>query len=147
MNNELNEDEVTIEIQGTENNNKINELEEYIKNYKKGTRKNVIVMNEDYTLMEIKLEDIIIFFSDKKSNYCKTKDGIYKIRSKLYEVEEINENLIRISKSCIVNINHVEKFDISEVGKIIIKLDDKSEEFVSRRRTKKIMKFLDERRI
>ena len=59
----------------------------------------------------------------------------------------MSKDFIRISKSCIINIRHSNKFDISEVGKIVIKLDDGSEEIVSRRRTKNIMKYLEERMI
>ena len=59
----------------------------------------------------------------------------------------MDNNFIRISKSCIVNIKHIDKFDISEVGRIIVKLDDSTEEVVSRRRTRQIMKILEERMI
>ncbi len=88
-----------------------------------------------------------MFYSDKKFNYCKTKNEYYKIRSKLYELEKANKNFIRISKSCIVNMKHIEKFDISETGKIVVKLDDCTEQVVSRRKTGNIMKYLDDRRI
>ena len=88
-----------------------------------------------------------MFYSDKKYNYCKVKDNSYKVKSRLYELEKENADFIRISKSCIVNINHIEKFDISETGKIVVKLDDLSEQIVSRRRSSDIMKYLEERMI
>lgn len=89
----------------------------YISNYELNCQNKVIVLNDSYELLEIKSEDIIMFYSDKKFNYCKTKNEYYKIRSKLYELEKANKNFIRISKSCIVNMKHIEKFDISETGK------------------------------
>lgn len=64
-----------------------------------------------------------------------------------YTLLEISMDFIRISKNCIVNIRHVKKFDISETGKIIVKLDDNTEQIVSRRRTSEIMKYLEGRRI
>jgi DNA-binding LytR/AlgR family response regulator len=88
-----------------------------------------------------------MFYSDKKYNYCKIKDKSYKVKSKLYELEEINTDFIRISKNCIINITHVEKFDIAETGKIVVILDDLTEAIVSRRKTPNIMKYLDDRRI
>ena len=98
-------------------------------------------------MLEIKYEDIILFYSNKKNNYCKTKDGEYKIKSKLYEIERMDIDLIRISKSCIININHVENFYIGETGKIIVRLDDQTEQTVSRRKLKDVMNYLNERSI
>lgn len=145
INNTLNIDSIIVEIEYPLKNN-IDDLANYIKKYETYSN-TVIVSNEDYTMVEIKYDDILLFYSNKKNNYCKTKEGIYKIKSKLYEIEQENINFIRISKSCIVNINHVIKFDFSETGKIIIVLDDLSEEIVSRRKTRDIMKYLDNRRI
>lgn len=146
-NENLKKDEINIEIQYSSQNKEIQHLIEYINNYKKKCRNPVVVLTEDYTLIEINAEDIIMFYSDKKHNYCKVKDNSYKVKSRLYELEKENADFIRISKSCIVNINHIEKFDISETGKIVVKLDDLSEQIVSRRRSSDIMKYLEERMI
>lgn len=147
INEKLEKDEIIIEIHSLNKNQDINELIIYLNNYKLMQNNKVVVMNNNYTLLEINYEDIITIYSDKKSNYCRTKNGSYKIKSKLYEIEKMDKSLIRISKSCIVNVKHIDKFDISEIGKIIIKLDDGSEEIVSRRKTKLIMKYLEERMI
>ena len=136
-NQKLKKDEIFMELQYSNENQGVKEFVEYINNYE----------FDGYSYLEIYYKDIIMFYSDKKNNYCKTNTGQYKIKSKLYEIEKMDKNLIRISKSCIVNIKHVEKFDLSETGKIIIKLDDLTEETVSRRKTRDIMKYLDDRRI
>lgn len=81
----------------------INEFKEYINRYNE--RK--VIVSQDNELLQINLQDIILFYSDKKYNYCKTKTGEYKIKNKLYELENYSNDFIRISKSCIVNINHV----------------------------------------
>lgn len=146
-NEKLDKDEFLIELQYSNKNQNLQHFIDYINNYELNYKNKLIVVTDDYTLLKVKYEDIIIFYSDKKYNYCKTKAGRYRIKSKLYELEEMNADFIRISKSCVVNINHVEKFDISEAGKIIIKLDDFTEEIVSRRKTRYIMKYLDDRRI
>ena len=86
------------------------------------------------------------FYSNGKNNYCKTVDNkTYKIRSKLYEIENIDDSFIRISKKCIVNVNFVKCFDMGETGKIIVKLYDDTEEKVSRRRIKDVLKFLEDK--
>lgn len=52
---------------------------------------------------------------------------------------------MRISKNCIVNINHIKNFDSSYTGNIKINLDDGSTQVVSRRKIKDVLFFLDER--
>lgn len=146
-NEDLSIDEVNIEIQHSNQNTDLQHLINYINEYDINSNNKVIVLDDDYTLLEVNFKDIIVFYSNKKYNYCKLKDKSYRIKSKLYEIEKINEDFIRISKSCIINMKHIEKFDISETGKIVVKLDDLSEEIVSRRKTKDIMKYLEERRI
>lgn len=143
----LNKDDFYIEIKYSNETQKLQDLVNYISDYNFDYRNKVIVLDDDYTLIEITLENIIMFYSNKRYNYCKTKNKNYRVKSKLYELEKINVNFIRISKNCIVNIKHVEKFDIGETGKIIVKLDDNTEEIVSRRRTQTIMKYLEDRRI
>lgn len=144
-NKDIGEHDLFIELQYSDKNTNLQSFIDYINNYE--LDKQVMVINNSYELLEIEYEDIIMFYSDKKYNYCKTKEEHYKIKSKLYEIEKSNNNFIRISKSCIVNLEHIEKFDISETGKIIVKLDDNTEHIVSRRKTKEIMKYLDDRRI
>lgn len=144
-NKDIGEHDLFIELQYSDKNTNLQSFIDYINNYK--LDKQVMVINNSYELLEIEYKDIIMFYSDKKYNYCKTKEDHYKIKSKLYEIEKSNNNFIRISKSCIVNLEHIEKFDISETGKIIVKLDDNTEQIVSRRKTKEIMKYLDDRRI
>lgn len=144
-NKDIGEHDLFIELQYSDKNTNLQSFIDYINNYK--LDKQVMVINNSYELLEIEYKDIIMFYSDKKYNYCKTKEEHYKIKSKLYEIEKSNNNFIRISKSCIVNLEHIEKFDISETGKIIVKLDDNTEHIVSRRKTKEIMKYLDDRRI
>lgn len=147
-NENLNSDEISIELQYSTESENLQHFINYINDYPLNHQTKAIVANDNnYTLLEIELDNIILFYSDKKYNYCKTKSGQYRIKSKLYELENIDKNFIRVSKSCIVNMNHVKKFDISEISKIIIKLDDSTEEIVSRRRTQNIMKYLDDRRI
>ena len=76
------------------------------------------------------------------------KEGIYRLKEKMYYLEEMlpNKDFIRISNSAIININHVKCFNTSIIGKIIVKFKDGTEESVSKRKTSEIMKFLRERR-
>lgn len=147
INEELEKNEIVVEIQYSSKNKYFQHFVDYIKNYELDYRNKVIVLSDNYEFVEVEYKDIIMFYSDKKYNYCKLKDRSYRVKSKLYELEEINADFIRISKNCIVNIKHVEMFDISKTGKIVVRLDDFTEQVVSRRKTKDIMKYLEDRRI
>lgn len=106
-----------------------------------------IIAMQNNDIFIINVSDIILFFSEEKNNFCKTKDGIYRIKEKLYYLEEMlsQKDFIRISNSAIININHVKCFNTSIIGKIIVKFKDGSEESVSKRKTSEIMKFLKDR--
>ena len=136
INEELEKNEIVVEIQYSSKNKYFQHFVDYIKNYELDYRNKVIVLSDNYEFVEVEYKDIIMFYSDKKYNYCKLKDRSYRVKSKLYELEEINADFIRISKNCIVNIKHVEMFDISKTGKIVVRLDDFTEQVVSRRKTK-----------
>lgn len=139
-NNKLNLNEIDILIESNINTD-IAKLIEYINKYDEKK----LIVSQNNELMNINLQDIILFYSDKKNNYCRTNNDIYKVNYKLYELERRCEDFIRISKSRIININHVSKFDIGETGKIVVKLDDNTQEIVSRRKVRLVMEFLEER--
>ena len=126
----LKDDEIHISIEANKVT-QINKLIEYINLYSKK-----IKAYKNNEIIELNLNDVITFYSDKKNNYCRTKEETYRIKYKLYEIENITKDFIRISKSTIVNINY-----------IIVKLDDGTNELVSRRKIKDVMRYLDERSI
>ncbi len=142
----LGKNNIDILIKFSEDNEEINDLIKYINNFESYMAKKFLVYFEN-KVVEIKYEEIICFFSDKKYNYCKTKDAIYRTKRKLYEIEELDSNFIRISKSCIINIIHVKCFDMRETGKIIVIFDDNTEEVVSRRKIGKILRYMNERSV
>lgn len=146
-NNTLDDNEIILDIQYSENYKNFKQLIDYINHYELNYNNKVMVMDDDYSLLEIEYNDIIMFYSDKKNNYCITNNKRYRVKSRLYELENISVDFIRISKNCIVNIRHVKKFDISETGKIVVILDNDTEQIVSRRKTAEIMKYLESRRI
>lgn len=146
-NNTLDDNEIILDIQYSENYKNLKQLIDYINHYELNYNNKVMVMDDDYSLLEIEYNDIIMFYSDKKNNYCITNNKRYRVKSRLYELENISVDFIRISKNCIVNIRHVKKFDISETGKIVVILDNDTEQIVSRRKTAEIMKYLESRRI
>ena len=138
--------EIEVLVKSSVISKDVNEIIEYIEQFQNKTSRRIVV-NSDGIIKEIIIDDIICFYSDKKYNYCRTKEKSYKIKSKLYEIEKMDPNFIRISKACIVNSKHIKFFNLNETGRIVVVFNDDSEEVVSRRKVKSIMEFLDERSI
>ena len=146
LDNALLENEIEVVIRTSNDSKEIENLIQYIKHYSEELYRTLIV-SSDNIMKEISYDDIICFYSDKKYNYCRTREKSYKIKSKLYEIEKLDPNFIRISKACIINSKQINAFDLSETGQIVVILNDNSREFVSRRKVKSIMEFLDERSV
>lgn len=134
--------DIEVCINAPERNEEVQRLEnELLSKSSKSIQQIIAMQNNDIFI--INMSDIILFFSEEKNNFCKTKDGIYKIKEKLYYLEEMlsTKDFIRISNSAIININHVKCFNTSIIGKIIVKFKDGTEESVSKRKTAEIIKF------
>lgn len=143
---DIEEDQINITIEAAKLNPYKEDIVNHIKQYHKNGNNRVTVYDGNI-VKSLEYKDILLFFSKNKDNYCRTSEKTYKIKSKLYELEDINMSFVRISKNCIINTDHLECFDKNIKGKIVARLDDKTEEIVSRRRIRTISKFIEERRI
>lgn len=143
ISNEFNETSITINA--PELTHKVQNIINFISSM--DSIPNQIIASKNNEIYFINLEDILCFFSKDKYNYIRTKEETYKIKYKLYELEDIfkEKNFIRISNSCIININQVEFFDTSILGTVVVKLKDGTKELVSKRRVSQIMILLKER--
>lgn len=96
----------------------------------------------------INIDDIYYVYSADHNNYCVTPKGTFKIKEKLYDLENRlpKKDFIRISNSSIINIKYVDCFDVGVIGTIEVQFIDKSVQYVSRRNVKNVMTFLKERR-
>ena len=139
----LKKDEVNINIEVSENCEEIENIIKYINEFDK--RK--IAVFDGYNIVQINIEEIMYFYSDGNYNFCKTKNKEYRVKNKLYEIDKMSNNFLRISKGCIININQVKSFDVGENRNIIVRFYDGSEQFVARRKIKEVMNYLDERMI
>jgi len=139
----LNNDELNIKIEYPENFNEIDNIIEYIEAFDK--RK--MTVYDGYNIVQIDTEDIMYFYSEGNYNFCKINNKEYRVKNKLYEIDKMSNDFIRISKGCIINIKQVKSFDIGENRNIIVRFNDDSEQYVSRRKIKEVMNFLDERMI
>lgn len=89
----------------------------------------IVGENEYGRKSDIRLDEICYFETVGRDVYLTTIDDSYKIKERLYEVEELTENLkfIRVSKSHIVNVKMIKnvKSDFNSRYKLIMENDEK----------------------
>ena len=89
-------------------------------------------------------DSIVRFYTQGKNVYAATEQKEYRLRQRLYELEEMldEQNFIRISNSEMVNVKKIIRLDTSLTGTIRIQLQGGIESYVSRRNVSKIKKAL-----
>lgn len=94
--------------------------------------------------LSIRYGEIIRIFAQSKMVYVTTANGEYKLRERLYEMEEKLKNLpfVRISNSEIVNLKMIERMDTGKTGTIQMYLAGGIVTYVSRRYIPKIKQAL-----
>lgn len=139
--------DIEVCINAPERNEEVQRLEnDLLIKASKNIQSVIGMQNNDIFLINV--SEIIVFYGEDKNIFCRTKEESYRVKEKMYYLEENlpNKDFIRISNSAIININQVKCFNTSIIGKIIVKFKDGTEENVSKRKTAEIMKFLKERR-
>lgn len=139
-------DEIIININAPEITE---DLEKILKNLMIiPSEKEEIVATKNNEIFLLKSKDVLYFYSDEKFNFARTKNDTYRIKEKLYELEEqLSKNkFIRISNSCIINVEKTKSFDASIIGSLVARMEDNTKQEVSKRRIKNVMKFLNERK-
>lgn len=132
--------EAFVEIYTSEINNDINDIVSYIE---KSTTKNILCTEDDKIYL-INPNEINFFYSENQNIFANTDKGIFKVKHKLYQLEEKLSHLsfIRISKSAIANLSKVNHFEMSFGGTVTVIFQNNSKEYVSRRYVNKIKEYL-----
>ena len=88
----------------------------------------------------IEQESILRFYADGKGVSVQTDEGIFTVKQRLYEWEEMLDRhmFVRVSNSEIVNLKRVTALDLSMTGTIKMVLNETTNVYVSRRYMKKI---------
>ena len=138
------EDEIIINCKSIDDNiikiqNMINNL--YDKDY-------TISFYKDNIEYFFSLDKVLFFETENNSIYAHTIDELFTIKYKLYELERLLPyNFIRISKSTIVNINHIYSIDRNITSSSVIHFYKSHKQvFVSRMYYKILKEKLEERR-
>lgn len=74
--NNLLNNEISIILKYNKNNTDVQDFIQYLNKY----NKNRILVHKGYESFIIDYKEIMLFYSENKSNYCKTQNGIYRIK-------------------------------------------------------------------
>lgn len=98
----------------------------------------------DTEVFILQINDIWSFYIENNKVYAKSKDKLYKIKYRMYELEEMlkNTSFIRISNSEIINLKTIESLNLGSTGTVIFKFKDGSTTYASRRSINKIKDYL-----
>ena len=70
--------------------------------------KREMIFYKENTEYYICIDDVLFFETEESLIYAHTLSEVYQVKYKLYELEEIlPKNFVRVSKSTILNINHI----------------------------------------
>ena len=79
-----------------------------------------LIVQKDGSTEKLKYEEVCYFESVDDLTFVYTEKTVYRCREKLYELEQLLENstFVRISKSCILNIDYLESVKAAFNGKL-----------------------------
>ena len=87
---------------------------------------------------------IVRIYSENKKVYVRTAEDCYEVKDRLYVLEEQlhEQKFVRISNSELVNLQQIEKLDMSFAGTIQVRMKNGDVTYVSRRFVRKIKEAL-----
>lgn len=109
---QLNKDEYEITIIASEMSQELSIIINNIQNLA-NKKISIITAEKDNKIYLLETKKIEKFYADNQNIYCVYENKSFKIKKKLYELEDMLDNniFIRISNSCIINIKQIECFD------------------------------------
>lgn len=141
----LDKDKILINIIASEPSLQLSNIISDIQNNSK--KQSLITAERNNHIYVLETDTIERFYSRNQYTYCFCQNDEYKIKKRLYELENILDGkiFIRISNSCIINVKKIDCFDMGIVGNIVVKFKDGTIENVAKRRLSNVAKFLKER--
>lgn len=133
--------EIEIHLCNNEKNSEIMSIREALINLMEMKIK--VVKEQESRL--VATSQIIRIYSANKKVYVRTKDDYcYEVKDRIYTLEEQlkDKDFVRISNSELVNVNEIEKLDMSSAGTIKMHMKNGDVTYVSRRYVSKIKKVL-----
>ncbi len=113
------------------------------------SKKQKIIFYKDNVEYYIDLSDILFFETEDNCINAHTRDNIYQVKYKLYELENIlSNNFVRISKSTILNIDEIHSITKNLTSSSVVEFKNSHKKtYVSRRYYKDLRYKLSEKRL
>lgn len=98
----------------------------------------LIGYTEDETV-KLNANDIYCFFTEDNKVYALTQNEKYKLKSRLYQLEEtLTDGFVKINQSCVANIKKIDRFKVTVGGALMVIFKNGHTDFVSRRNIKNV---------
>jgi len=139
-------EEEEIVIKCAKLDNRVSKLKDIIENFE--NKNKVISFYKEKKEFYISTSDVLFFETSASGVDAHTKDDVYKVKYKLYELDEIlDKNFIRISKSSIVNIGKIYSITYNIASSSLIDFHNSYKKvYASRFYSKALKHKLEERR-
>lgn len=132
-------EEVRVEVQSPDMNNEVTDIMNRLSGNEQKKDETIIGYLEE-SMVILKVKNIASFATLGNYVMANTDEGSFRIKEKLYYLEERfgTYNFVRISKSALVNLHHIKSIDLHFSGSLIAKLDNGTDEIISRRYVSKV---------
>lgn len=133
--------QLKVIIQNHTLNDEVQNIMERLKS--KQQMKSLLGYEHEKTII-MKPEDIYLFYAGQGKVMAVLHEKEYQMKDKLYRLEEslANDGFVRISKSAIVNLNHIANIEATFDGSLVVTMKNKAHEIISRRCVKKVKEAL-----
>ncbi len=126
--------EERVEIYARELTKEVGEIKAFSENYETS-----IVGFAHEEAVKLSLSEIYCFTVEDSRVFAYTKDKKYRLRLRLYQVEEmLTEDFMKFNQSCIGAASKVERFEAPLSGALNIIFKNGHKDFVSRRNLKSV---------
>ncbi|OCA81255.1 LytTR family DNA-binding domain-containing protein [Pseudobacillus wudalianchiensis] len=125
-----NYEETKVTIQCKEVDDSIKDILDFLKG-----REIEFIVGRDGDMQHIlKPANIHYFYSRKDEVFAVTADGEFKVKEKLYELEQLlsSRQFVRLSKSVIANLYELSRFEASFNGTLCVHFKSGKKEYVTR---------------
>ena len=91
----------------------------------------------DSSIVKLDVDDVYCFTIEDNKVYALTPNDRLMLKQRLYIIEEMcGDGFVKINQSCIVNLTHISKFDITLGGSLMVVMKNGYRDYVSRRQMK-----------
>lgn len=99
------------------------------------------VYRDDKTLVKININDILYFEAVRERVFAYTKDGIFEVKMRLYQIEEelMKNKILRASKAFLINLYHISSVTPALNSRLVATMDNGEKILVSRQYSKIII--------